>query len=144
MLWSHSTPLHHPLLWFLSHYVSFKAKEKKMFYQSDLSSRWPQQQLAYKAGGGCCCITAKPIPPENLCCVCTAQTVIPQERRGRNRKSQMIRLVNFISSEQYGLLQFYGRGWIWEFPLNRIRWAPLLAWLSTEHWWQWMGKLMKG
>lgn len=123
---------------------SWKERGKKMFYQSDLSSCWPQQQLAYKSGGGCYCITVKPILQENVCCVCTVQTVIPQHNRGRNRKGQMIRLVNFISPEQYRLLQFYGRGWISEFPLNRIRLAPLLVWLSTEHWWQWMGKLMKG
>lgn len=59
-----------------------------MFYQSDLSSRGPQRQLAQKSGGGCCVIIATPILPENVCCVCTAQTAIPQQKGGVREKSE--------------------------------------------------------
>lgn len=81
-LWSHSTPLHHPLLCPIM--LPSKEKRKKCSIKVIYHPAEPQhQQLVYKSRGDCYCITAKPILPEDVCCVCTAQTVIPQKNGGK-------------------------------------------------------------
>lgn len=60
----------------------------------------PQQQLAYMSGGGCYLITAEPILPVDVYCVCTVQTAIPQ-KNGEWGKTPMMRLINFITDKQY-------------------------------------------
>lgn len=100
MLWSHSTPLHHPLLWFRSHYVSFKERQEKTLYQSDLSFHSHQQWHAYKSSWGWCCIIATPNLPEKHLDSTNSNITIKKkgEEERQQQKSQIIHPVKLISS----------------------------------------------
>lgn len=96
-LWSHSAPLHYPPL---SHYASLNEKKKK---GGGTLSFWRiQQQHTFTSWGDCYCIAAKPVPPEDIFCVYTAQIAIPPMNRvevGTNQKSSMICLINFFADK---------------------------------------------
>lgn len=127
-LWSHSTPLHHPLLCPIM--LPSKEKRKKMFYQSDLSSYWtPTSTTCIPVLRRLLLHHSKTNPPRRrLLCLHSTNCNTTKERGevGVYGKSPMMPLINFTTDKQYKQQQFYGQGWIREFPLNRIRWAPLL------------------
>lgn len=59
-------------------------------------------------------IVSKPVLPEDICFVCTVQTIMAPQKEGvevgGNRKGPIMGLINFITDKQHKQLRFYGWG----------------------------------